>query len=422
MAGPSGTDWLLLAAVVVLFFLTGAFSVAETSLVATPLHKARALAEQSKRGARALLYLVERPKQYLSTILLLVFACQTTGATLFGIAIEHAFKGVLIAAATATEVLVVFFLAEAIPKNWALAHSERAALFMAPMVAALVRFPPMRVMAGAIDAAARVLARSAESQPSVSESEIVALAEVAAEERVIEGHQQALIHSIIHFGDTLAREVMTPRGEIVATSASKTVSDTLGLALERGFSRIPVYRESLDDAVGVAVVKDLVALERRGLGGDPVGDHAREIRFFPETKKVSALLSQMRQEGLQLVLLVDEYGSVSGLVTIEDLVEELVGEIVDEYDVAEPQFEVIGPDEVRISGRMSIDAARELTRADLPEGDWDTVGGLLMAKLGRVPRPGEYVALDGFVVVADRVVGRRISRVRIRKVSGGPSP
>jgi CBS domain containing-hemolysin-like protein len=251
--------------------------------------------------------------------------------------------------------------------------------------------------------------------PYVSEQELLAMADAAAQEDVIEREERTLIHSIIDFGDTVVREVMVPRPDMVAVESTAKVSDVIEIAIAAGFSRIPVYGQGIDDIVGVVFIKDLMRAEREGRDDEPVSTIMREAHFVPETKKVSELMREMQREKFHQAIVVDEYGGVSGLVTLEDLIEELVGEIEDEYDVEEAPVEKLPDGTVRVNARMAIDEVNELIGADLPEGDWDTVGGLVYSLLGHVPTEGETVESDGHRLTAERVQGRRIGRVRIAR-------
>jgi CBS domain containing-hemolysin-like protein len=200
---------------------------------------------------------------------------------------------------------------------------------------------------------------------------------------------------------------------MVAVESTASVSDVLEVAITSGFSRIPVYGQGIDDVVGTVFVKDLARAEREGRGDDPVATIARPAHFVPETKRVSELLREMQARKFHQAIVVDEYGGTAGLVTLEDLLEELVGEIVDEYDIEEPSIERLPNGDVRVTARMPIDEVNELVHADLPEGDWDTVGGLVYSLLGHVPAEGESVDCDGRKLTAERVEGQRIGRVRI---------
>ena len=410
-------DWLLVAVIVVLLVFSGLLALAETSLVRTTRVKAKSLFDEHRRGARQLIRLVDHPERFLNPVLLLVLVCQLVSATLVGV-LASAWLGALgIAVGTVFEVVVIFVLFEAVPKNWAVHHPERAALFTAPIVDALVRFPPVRAASWVLVGTANVLIgrRGDDERRSghVTESELLAMADVAHAEDVIELQERTFIHSIIDFGDAVVREVMVPRLDIVAIEATASADEALERAMEAGRSRLPVHEGDLDDVVGIAYVKDLVQAEHAGHGGDPVRAHIKAAQFVPETKRLTALMREMQDHKFHMAIVVDEYGSTVGLVTLEDLIEELVGEIVDEYDVEEPVVERLDDGSVVVAGRMAIDDAGELMATELPEGGWDTVGGLMLARFGHVPAEGEAVDVDGLRLVAQRVQGRRISRVRI---------
>ncbi|HEX4082197.1 MAG TPA: transporter associated domain-containing protein, partial [Acidimicrobiales bacterium] len=188
-------------------------------------------------------------------------------------------------------------------------------------------------------------------------------------------------------------------------------------ALAAGRSRLPVYEDNVDDVIGIGYAKDLMRAERDGHGADAVRAHVRSANFVPETKRLTGLLREMQDRKFHMSVVVDEYGSTAGLVTLEDLIEELVGEIVDEYDVEEPAVERLADGSVVVTGRMAIDDADDLLDAELPQGAWDTVGGLLLDLAGHIPIEGEAVEVDGFRLVAQRVQGRRIGRVRIDRLA-----
>ncbi|HZM57820.1 MAG TPA: hemolysin family protein, partial [Acidimicrobiales bacterium] len=247
----------------------------------------------------------------------------------------------------------------------------------------------------------------------VTESELLAMADVALEGDVIETEERALIHSIIEFGDTVVREVMVPRPDMVTIGAKETVEAVLARALEAGFSRLPAVEQHVDDVVGIAYTKDMIRTVRMGKGADAVRSHLRVAHFVPETKRVSDMMREMQADKFHLAVVVNEYGGTAGLVTLEDLIEELVGEIVDEFDVEEAPVERLGSGELRVSARLPVDEVNELVDARLPTGAWDTVGGLVFDLLGHVPDAGESVTVGGLRLVADRVNGRRIERVRI---------
>ena len=416
--GPE--DAVLSVVVVLLLVASAVLALAETALVRMSRAKAKSLADDGKRGAKVLVRLTEDPQGFLNPVLLLVLICQLVVATLVGILAVRWFGAWGVVAATVFEIVVIFVFAEAVPKNWAVHHPERAALFAAPMVSAVVRFPPVEWVSGGLNGLANLIVgqKGGYAGALVTESELLAMADVAVEGDVIETEERALIHSIIEFGDTVVREVMVPRTDMVTIGADDTVEAALDIALEAGRSRVPAIEQQIDDVVGIAYTKDLIRSVRAGDGAEPVRSHLRGAHFVPETKRVSDLMREMQADQFHQAVVVDEYGGTAGLVTLEDLIEELVGEIVDEFDVEEAPVEELGSGELRVSARLPVDEVNELINAELPTGAWDTVGGLVFDLLGHVPVAGESVDVGGLRLVADRVTGRRIERVRILSMAG----
>ena len=420
LAMSAGGDIALVVVVAVLLVASGALAMAETSLVRTTSVKAASLKSEGRRGADALVDLVKEPERFLNPVLLLVLVCQLVSATLIGILADQWLGGWGVLAATVFEVVVIFVFFEAVPKNWAVHHPERAALASAPVVGWLIRFPPVRALAAVlIGLADLVLGRRGDAKRTalVTEAELLAMADVATQERVIDSEERAFIHSVIEFGDTVVREVMVPRPDMVALETSASVSDALVEALEAGFSRLPVYLDAIDDVIGIAYAKDLIRLEREGRGDEPVASHVRPALFVPETKPVAALLSDLREQRVHQVIVVDEYGGTAGLATLEDVLEELVGEIVDEFDTEESSTLAIDANTFEVPGRLPIDEVDDLLDAELPKGSWDTIGGLVSDAIGRVPDPGDTAVVDGYRLTVLAREGRRVERVLIERLS-----
>jgi CBS domain containing-hemolysin-like protein len=421
--GFHAVDAILIVVIAVLLVGSGVLAMAETSLVRTSRIKAKSLVDEKRRGARQLARLVENPSNFLNPILLLVLICQLVSATLVGIVAAHLFGGWGVLFGIVFEVVVIFVFFEAVPKNWAVRNHDRAALLSAPIVGALIRFPPIRwVSRLLIGIANGIIGATSEDgdegiRPSyITDSELKAMADVAHEENVIEQEERSFIHSIIDFGDTVAREVMVPRPDMVTVESDVTVARALESALAAGYSRIPVEGDAgIDDIIGIAYAKDLVRAERVGKADQKVRESMRPAKFVPESKEVSDLLREMQEEKFHMAVVVDEYGGTAGLVTLEDLLEELVGDIVDEFDVEEPTVERCDDGSVLVSARYSVDDADDLLGAELPRGTWDTVGGLMLDLVGRVPDAGDSVEVDGYRLTAVDVRGRRIGRVRIER-------
>jgi CBS domain containing-hemolysin-like protein len=408
---------ILLAVVVVLIGATAYLAMAETALTRMSRVKALSLVEERQRGANRLLRLVTHLDRVLPIVLFSLELCTLVAATLVGVVAAHAFGALGVVVATAFEVVVIFVVAELMPKTWAVGHPDRSALRAAPVISALVAFRPIGwVTRGLIAIANAILpGKGIKSGPYTSDEMLRAMADEAVAEDVIEHEERTLIHSIIDFGDTVVREVMRPRTDMVAVESYARIRDVADIAIAAGYSRIPVYSQGIDDVVGIVYVKDLMRAEREGNEDGEVSTVMREANYTPESKRVSELMREMQAGKFHMSIVVDEFGGTAGLVTLEDLLEELVGEITDEYDVEEVPPERLDDGTLVVNARMPVDEVNELLQhSDLPEGDdWDTVGGLLYSLLGHVPEEGESAEVDGFRLVAEKVQGRRIGRVRI---------
>jgi putative hemolysin len=410
-------DAWLVALIVVLIVLCAFLALAETALTRMNHIKALALEEQERKHAKVLRKLVEHPERTLNPILLLILVCSLVAATLIGVLADKYFGAAGVLIATIIEVVVIFVFAEAAPKTWAIQHSERAALLVAPMVNFIVSIPPLRwITRGLIGMSNAILPGKGLPSPFVSEEELLAAADAAVEGGEIEREERALIHSIIEFGDTVVREVMVPRPDMVSLEADATIEAALELAMRKGLSRMPVTGETVDDIVGICYLKDLLRAVRENKESDRVRSRVRKAHFVPETKAVSDLMREMQEKKHHMSIVVDEYGSTVGLVTLEDLIEELVGEIVDEFDREEPSVKKLPNGDFLVTARIPLDEVSELLGVELPEGDWDTISGYIFTQLGHVPQEGESIRFDGYEFFADKVQGRRITRVRISPV------
>jgi putative hemolysin len=411
----TGTEWFEVFVVFLLIVATGFCAAAESAITRSNRVRAHRLKEEKRRGATALVRIAEEPAPYVNVILLLTLLSTIGGTTLAtSLAVRHFHRaGEIVATAVMTVLLFVF--AEVTPKTFAIQQTDRVALRVAPIVVWLRR--ALGPVATFLLRFANVImpGRGLPEGPFVTEQEIRAYAEVASEESEIEEGERELIHSIFEFGDTIVREVMVPRPDIVAIEHDKTLRDVQEIVLTEGYSRIPVYREDLDDVVGIVFAKDVLKALHQGKHDMPLVDIVREARFVPESKKVADLLREMQREKFHAALVTDEYGSVSGFVSLEDLLEELVGEITDEYDQEEPELEKVGDLLYRVSGKASIDDVNELLEAELPDEEWDTVAGLVLDLFGRIPKNGEGVEFEGLRFTAEEVQGRRISKVLIAR-------
>jgi CBS domain containing-hemolysin-like protein len=419
----TANDWWILAAVTVLFLLSIVLAVAETALTRVSKAKAQALAETHGRRGEVLLSLVE-DQEWLNPTLLVVLSTQLVQSTMLGVLAARLFGGWGVVAATMVNVTLFFVIAEVAPKTWAIQHTDRAALAAARPIKALAGWGPLRVLSRGLIGLTNVLlpGKGLKRGPYTSEEELLAVADLAVEDSVIEAEERRLIESVIELGDTVVREVMVPRTDMITVTADFRVADAMEVAILNGYSRIPVCGAGIDDIVGVVHAKDLMRAERDDHEDRPVSELARAAEFVPETKGVAGLLREMQQQRFHMAIVVDEYGGTAGLVTLEDIIEELLGEIVDEFDVEDAMIEPLPGGDYRVNARMALDEVNDLLRAHLPEGDWDTIGGLLLARLGHVPVEGESVEVDGWQLTAQRVVGRRIGRVRVHRLHAFEPP
>jgi CBS domain containing-hemolysin-like protein len=313
----------------------------------------------------------------------------------------------------------------AIPASWAM-----TALFSGwPLVLALVGLGVFLVLAA--DTLPRAFGRARPRTPAYRFSRLLGAAVRIGEratDLIVEeddggeeepsaqdAAEMELISSVLEFTDAIVREVMVPRTDMVTVPAAADTDHALDVVIAAGRSRVPVTGEGLDDILGVLYAKDLLGLMDSGQGAQPITALMRKASFVPETKRVSELLKELQADMVHLALVVDEFGSTAGLVTIEDLLEEIVGEIVDEYDVEEPMVTSLPDDVYLVDARLSVDELSEITGTELPDEDWDTVGGLVLGLAGRVPREGESFEYDRLLFVAERVQGRRVATVRVSR-------
>ena len=410
-------DTVIAVAVVVLFLFSIVLAVAETALTRISRARAQALADTNGRKGEVLLSLVEH-QEWLNPTLLLVLSTQLVQSTLLGVLASRLFGGWGVVGATVLNVTFFFVIAEVAPKTWAIQHTDKAALAFARPIKALAGWGPLKLLSRGLIGLTNVLlpGKGLKRGPYTSQEELLAVADLAVEDSVIDAEERALIESVIELGDTVVREVMLPRTDMVTVTADFRVADAMEVVILNGYSRIPVCGEGIDDVIGVAHAKDLMRAERDGNEERTVAELARPAHFVPETKGVADLLREMQRERYHMAIVIDEYGGTAGLVTLEDIIEELLGEIIDEFDVEDPMIEPLPGGDYRVNARMPLDEVNDLLRARLPEGDWDTLGGLLLSELGHVPVEGESVEVEGWQLTAQRVQGRRIGGVRIHRV------
>ncbi|MEV0565509.1 hemolysin family protein [Dactylosporangium sp. NPDC050588] len=408
------SDVTLLTTAAGLVVVAGLFAMSDAALNVVSPARAHELAREGKPGANALQVIAADPARYINLLLLLRLLCELTATTLVALVTAAAVGGDrdwLAALITAGSMTVVSFVVVGVgPRTIGRQHAYAVARIAAP---------PVRWLGTALGPLARLLilignavtpGKGYREGPFATTIELRELVDLAEQRGVVEHGERDMIHSVFALGTTIAREVMVPRTEMVWIETHKTVRQALMLAMRSGFSRIPVVGENVDDVLGIAYLKDLV---RRTSGdaaaGDiPVAQIMRDATFVPESKPVDDLLREMQAARTHMAIIIDEYGGTAGLVTIEDILEEIVGEITDEYDVAErPPVEELPDGAYRITSRLPVEDLGELFDVELPADEVETVAGLLAQALGRVPIPGAAAVVGGLHLLAEGTAGRR---------------
>ncbi|HEU5382632.1 MAG TPA: hemolysin family protein [Ktedonobacteraceae bacterium] len=412
--------WLQLILLVVMLILCALASASETALTSVSRIKLKNLVEEGDKKAREIEQLLAYPNVFLSTILIvnsvaviIASSMATVLALRFSESLGELISTVLIS-------LVVLIFCEITPKTAAVQNPLRwARTLVGPVqgVAWLLR-PIVWALSAATNALVRLLGGHAVRHgPFVTEEELRLLVTVGEEEGVLEEEETEMIHSIFEFADTPVREVMIPRIDVIALESDATVDEAVDLALEGGFSRIPVYEGSIDNIIGVLYTKDMLKQLRDGHAALPIRNLVRPAYFVPETKKLDDLLHEIRQKRVHMVIVIDEYGSVAGLVTIEDLVEEIVGDIQDEYDHEEILHEQVNENEYIFAAKISIDEFNDLMETKLENEDYDTLGGFLYAQLDKIPVVGDTITFDNYRFTVLTTRGRRITKVQVERLS-----
>ncbi len=414
----------------VLLIINGFLATARSALINVRKARLRQLVEDGVGAARTAERLAEDASRLLATtqlgMMLTSFFAGAVVAVISAPSLAEALQPWLGEASYPVAFVVVVFVAaiimlifaELVPETIAVQHSERLALWLAGPLTLLsvVVMPLVRLMVWLSNTVARLFGAAPRGELAfVTEEEIKTLVDAGEEEGVIQEEEKEMIYSIFELGDTLAREVMVPRIDIVALDVSIPMLEALDAIMEAGHSRIPVYGETIDNIQGVLYAKDLLPYLREGRTDVPLRKVLRQAYFIPETKKASDLLPDLQQRRVHMAIVVDEYGGVAGLVTIEDLLEEIVGEIQDEYDTEEPFVEFISDSEYVFDARLDLDDLNRLMDVDLPTDESDTLGGFIYTELGKVPAVGDQVFFADMGFTVESVSGRRIKKVRVER-------
>jgi len=415
---PEASLYLEIASLALLFLLSAFFSGSETAYLAVSRAKVKKLAKEGDPRAETLLYLIEHPNRVLVTILVGNNLVNITAAALATSLAISAFGSKGVGIATGVVTLVVLIFGEITPKSFAATNAERVALFIARPIYFLMKLLSPIVLL--LSKFAKLLVKSFGGEvrlgPFITEEELKMLVEVGEELGAIEKEEKEMITGIFEFGETDVREVMVPRIDMKCIPADASIEEARKLILETGHSRIPVYEGSIDNIIGILYAKDLLRYLNSKAKPRSLREILRPAYFVPETKKLDDLLREFQQNRVHVAIVVDEYGGTAGMVTLEDIIEEIVGEIKDEYDHAEEEpLERIDENQAVVDARMSIHDVNEALEISLPEDEFDTIGGLLFNTIGRIPSPGDEVEFEDAKLKVEKMRGRRIMKVRVVK-------
>lgn len=370
---------------------------------------------KSSRAAAWVQRVIKEPARYLNVILFVRKACELTATVIVAESFIDLFESVLSGMLAAVGIMLVLSYVVVGVGPRTLAKQNAGRWIVPACVVAVIMSKVLGPLTALLIAIGNALTpgKGFKSGPFANEAELRDLVDQAHERGLVEESEHEMIHSVFELGDTLVRELMVPRTEMVWIEGSKNLRQGLSLALRSGFTRIPVIGENLDTILGIAYVKDLAKRTHEYRDSELtelVKDHLRKAAFIPETKTASELLKEMQRDQIHLAIVVDEYGGTAGLITIEDILEEIVGEIADEYDDDVDEIEWITDNQARVSARLHLEDLADSLKLDLSEEeleDVDTVGGYMAKVLGRVPIPGSTINLHGWQITAERPVGRR---------------
>lgn len=376
----------------------------------------RHMQEERVRHADTVGRLVEKPQRLLGSILVGNNLVNIGASAIATVLFTKYFPGSGAAIATAVMTVLILVFGEITPKSLAAANSERYSLSLSPLVLFIVRLftPITSVIMSITNLFVRLVGgrKDLTHQPFITEEELKTMVSVSHEEGVLERDEKQMIDNVFAFGDAQAKEVMTPRTDMIAVNHEATYEDVVNFFREQQFSRMPVYQDTTDNIIGVLYIKDLI-LRDVNPENFVMEDVMREPYFTYEFKRTAELFEDMRQKHMPIAIVLDEYGGTSGVVTMEDLVEEIVGDIADEYDLADIEIEVIREDEYIVDGGTRIDVVNEMLGINIESEDFDSIGGFILGELGGLPEEGEVIEVDGITFKVEKIDKNRIDSLRV---------
>jgi CBS domain containing-hemolysin-like protein len=408
-------DYLLLVLFIICLALSAFFSSSEVALISITRAKVRTLFNEGRKGSEALSELKEKPSRFLVSILIgnnIVNIAAAAIATAVTISI---FGDIGVGIATFVVVILLLIFGEIGPKIYAARHTESLALRVSRPVLVLTKiFSPITWAIEKVTG--RFGAPADMGEPSVTEEEIKEWIEVGKEEGTIEQEEREMLYSVLEFSDTNAREIMTPRVDVALIEDTRSLDEAMQVFNETGFSRLPVYHDAVDNIIGILNIKDVFSTGVSGKKNIALKDLMYDAFFVPETKKIDELLKELQLRKVHMAVVLDEYGSFSGIVTVEDILEELVGDILDEFDREEPEIQKISEGTFVVDAKVWVEDLNDELDISLPVHEsYETIGGLLIDRLGHIPHPGESVHIPESHVsmVVMQMLARRIAKIKL---------
>jgi len=416
---PANLAWESLA-LVLLIGGAAFFAASEAALISVSRIRIRQMAEQKVRGSRSALHLLDDRSRLLATVLIgntvVLLAADSLATWIF---IRESVPHAAIWSTVLMTVLILLF-GEIVPKTVAVSNSERWAIRLAPVLEHVARLlgPINRIFVGITYVLVRPFGiRPSLQGPFITEEDIRTIVNVGAEQKVLEEDEREMIQSVIQFGDTIVREVMQPRPTMVCIGVNETPRKALELVISEGYSKLPVFEETIDNIIGAIYERELlIALANGSIASVSTRSIMRSVVFVPENKKVAELLQQMKRDQFSLAIVVDEYGGTAGLVTTEDILEEIVGEIRDEHDEGEEEpIHLLDSNEAIVDARVNIEDVNAELGTHLPHEEFETIGGYIVGSLGHLPHEGEEMTTDdGVKLRVERMRHRRILSIRVK--------
>ncbi len=426
--------FLQILIILLLVLVNAFFAAAEIALVSVRKTRIKQLVVEGNSKARVVQELLEKPTNFMATVqvgvtfvgfLASAFAAVNLSEKpmqwLISMGLSESIsKAAAVFAVTMLIGFVTLVVGEIAPKSLALQHSERLALALAgpTRLVSIIALPAVKIVSFFSDLLVRPFGGHVKfSSPILTEEELRMLVEAGKEEGVIEEEEREMIHSIFDFTDTIAKQVMKPRTDIHASPVTSTLNELLDVITSTGHSRIPIYEENIDNIVGVVHAKDLLPVLKNDKHSYDIHAVMREAYYIPETKDVDELLAEFKRGNIQMAIVRDEYGGTAGLVTVEDLLEEIVGEIRDEYDIEEPLIQIIDENHAIVNARMSVDELNDQMSIDIPESEeYETIGGFVFDIIGHQPVQGEAISYGNLDFVVEKLEGGRLHNIGITRV------